>query len=141
MAINGALRAGLFQKGKRHCLPLIPDYEALLGEQSSDQTPFLTLQGIEQGLLILQAQLCVPEQKQCISSLLQSDRFRKYFNNPECVEKKAYVKFQMAEGGCGKMDYSACKRNFCIFCRENNFWSCPNKFHHRVCTKCAPGTE
>jgi len=139
MAINGALREGRYKNGKRHCLPKLPHFESLTKPTKEGSTS-LTVEVITQALLLLQAQVS-SEESRFISSLLQSERYNAYFRHPERVEREEYVRFQMAEGGCGKVDYGACKEPACSQCQEKRFSSCPMKRHNQFCTKCAPGIE
>ena len=138
MAINGALREGRYQNGKRNCLPKLPHFESLTSKEGNAG---LTVDVITQALLMVQAQVSSEESKRFISSLLESERYKAYFRHPERVEWEEYMTFQIAEGGCGKVDYGACKEPACQQCQAKRFSACPNKSFHQFCTKCAPGIE
>jgi hypothetical protein len=144
VALNGSLRQSLYLKGKRDCQPVIASMDDLFDDDGSSDLTIDALKSklnasggmgkAENGRLVFSGWTSSE-----IKALVDSKRFKAYFEDKAEISRNEFVNFQMMEGGCGKQDYGACKEKDCPKCANNDFFACPRKV--RSCAKCAQGTD
>ena len=145
MAINRALRYRRYRKGKRNCMPRLPDSAEMgFSRGAEGDGAGISLGDLERvwrkelqdNFLVWQKYFSQP-----FTCKDPHPLFKRYFSDCSKIDQHEYDRFRSCVSGCGKIYYGACKQDSCTVCSDGtqDFSECPSK--QKACCLCAPGKD